>query len=662
MTTAPRITDSSAALCETTGRFPAGVTWRAVAVSVAVIVLSAPAIFYGETVWYKGNWSNGVPANWPLALLFLLGAIGSLPVVRRFGLTRAEMLTVYCAVLVATPLLSINIIFWMLSQPISYEYFGQAFPQWQDVFLNQIPRWFSPTSEAAVQGYFLGRSTVPWAEWLVPLAAWSSFLSALVLANICLLSLVQRQWIRNERLTFPLAQIPLETVEAPAQGCAGRLAASPKFWLGIGAAFVITFTSSLSQRLPSLPSLPLVVPVMNTPTVGPMAALGRVDADLHPWLVGIAYLIPKELTFSVWFLWLVRIGLTMIAIGTGAEPGTAEDWWRFTFPAPYNQATGAVLALSGLALWGSRRHLARAFRSALGGKRDLSESEEPMSYRWAFLGFIACFAWLVCFFRLAGCRPAFAVAFPAVIVSAYLAYARLQAEAAFDTGFWWFNDVMIMPVGAARYLPQEIISLYTAGWVSAPMPSIVLSTCTINTMTSFKIADAAGIDSRRMTRLLVAGLLVALVAGVLVTLTGTYRLGFLSMKGGTGNNLVANVLRVYGHDVYNDIAQNYDVEPSPEGVFYIAVGAVTCLILGALRLRFLWWPFHPVGYILSNSLPLAYGLFPFLAVWVVKVVVTKYGGLRLYRSTLPVAVGLIVGDVLNTTVWNLVALITKGYV
>ncbi len=639
-----------------------GVTWWAALISLVVIILSAPAVFYGEVVWCKGTWSSGVPASWPLAVLFLLGALGSLPFLRRARLSRKELLTVYCIVLVAAPLLSINIIFWALSQPISYQYFGQAYPQWQEVFLGVIPSWFSPTSATAVQGYFLGETSVPWAEWIVPLGAWSSFLCALYLANLCLLSLVQRQWIRNERLTFPLAQIPLETVESAAGGRSGRLSTSIKFWLGIGIAFFVAFVSSLSQRLPALPAFPLLIPVMNMPEVGPTAALGRVDMALYPWLLGIAYLIPKELSFSVWFLWLVRIGLTMTAIATGAEPGSAEDWWRFSFPAPYNQATGAVLALSVWGLWGSRRHLVRAFKSAFLGDSVAYEREEPLPYRWAFIGFVISFAWLVWFFLLAGCRLPFALAFPTVIIGAYVAYARLQAEAAFDTGFWWFNDIMLMPVGAKRFLPQEIIALYTAGWVSAPMPSFVLSTCSINTLTSFKIADAVGVSPRRLTRLLLAGLLVALLVGVFVTLTGTYRLGFLSTKGGTGNNLVADVLRVYGHDIYNNIQLNYDVEPSPEGVFYIGVGALVCVLLGVLRLRFLWWPLHPVGYILSNSLPIAYGLFPFFIAWVVKVAVTRYGGLRLYRSTLPLATGLVVGDVLNTTTWNIVALISKGHV
>jgi hypothetical protein len=639
-----------------------GVTWRAAAISLAVILVSAPAIFYGEVVWYKGAWSSGVPASWPLAVLFLLAGAGSVPLLRRWGLSRAELLTIYCVTLVATPLLSIYVLFWALSQPISYYYFAEIYPQWEGTFIRLIPWWFSPSSGAAVEGYFLGHAGVPWSEWLVPLAAWSSFLSAVFLANVCLLSLVQRQWVRHERLTFPLAHIPLGMVESAQGEKAGRLPRSRAFWIGAGIAFLLAFVSSLSQRLPALPAFPLQITIANMPQVGPLAALGRLDVALYPWVIGLAYLIPKEVSFSVWFLWVVRIGLCVIVIAAGAAPGEAQDWWRMEFPAPYNQATGAVLGLSAWALWGSRRHLGHAFRVAFGGMRDASESQEPLSYRWAFLGFAACFAWLVWFFRLAGCRPWFALAFPAFIVGAYLAYARLQAEAAFDSLFWWFCDVMLMPVGGKRFLPQEFISLYTANWVGAVAPSSMPSACSINALTSFKIADSAGLEMRPFTRLLLGGFFAALIVGIFVTLTGTYQLGFLGMKGGTGDNMVAGVIRQYGHDIYNDIEQNYDIEPSPGGTFYTGVGAVVCVLLGVLRLRLPWWPLHPVGYILSNSLPIEYGLFPFFIAWVAKVAVTRYGGLRLYRATLPLAVGVIVGDVLNRTTWNIVALVTKGQV
>ncbi len=638
-----------------------GPTWRAAAISLIIILISAPAIFYGEVVWFKGSWSSGVPAAWPLTVLFLLTATGSFSVFRRWALSRAELLTIYCVTLVATPLLSINVLFWALSQTISYYYFAQIFPQWEGTFIRLIPWWFSPSSNRAVEGYFLGQASVPWSEWLVPLAAWASFLSAIFLANLCLLSLVQRQWIRHERLTFPLAHLPLGIVES-SDGRTGRLPRARSFWIGAIIAFLLAFISSLSQRLPALPSFPLLIPITGAINVGPLAAFGWLDMALYPWVIGLAYLIPKEVSFSVWFLWLVRIGLCVIAIAAGAAPGSAADWWRFEFPAPYNQATGAVLGLSAWALWGSRKHLSHAFKTAFRKQSDPSEAEEPMPYRWAFLGFAVCFAWLVCFFLLAGCRLWFALAFPTFIIGAYLAYARLQAEAAFDPLFWWFCDVMLMITGGKRFLPHEFISLYSSSWVGAVAPSSMMSASSINALTSFKIADSAELEQRPFTRLLLGGFLVTLIVGIIITLTGTYRFGFLGVKSGIGTSMVAGVIRQYGHDIYNGIEQNYDAETDLGGTIITGAGAVICVLLGVLRLRFSWWPFHPIGYVLSNSLMVEYALCPFFIAWVAKVAVTRYGGLRLYRATLPLAVGLIIGNILNITVWNVVALITKGQI
>jgi hypothetical protein len=45
---------------------------------------------------------------------------------------------------------------------------------------------------------------------------------------------------------------------------------------------------------------------------------------------------------------------------------------------------------------------------------------------------------------------------------------------------------------------------------------------------------------------------------------------------------------------------------------------------------------------------------------VAKSLVVRYGGLRLYRQTLPLAVGLIVGSMLNQGMWGLVTLFTRG--
>jgi hypothetical protein len=52
--------------------------------------------------------------------------------------------------------------------------------------------------------------------------------------------------------------------------------------------------------------------------------------------------------------------------------------------------------------------------------------------------------------------------------------------------------------------------------------------------------------------------------------------------------------------------------------------------------------------------------FSVVIAWLAKCLVLRYGGLRLYRQTLPLAIGLIMGDVLNRSLWNIVTLVTQG--
>ena len=659
--------DSSAATLGVARLPEGGVTWRAAVISLLTVAVIAPAIFYSEVVWFRqsSSFRGGelpaatLPAPWPLLVVLLLTTFTTIPALRRFRLTRPESLTIYSVVLVVTPLFGTYLLFYLLSQIPTYYYMGRSQPLWEPTFLKLVPGWWGPSSFAAVESYFLGRASVPWAEWALPLAAWSSFIICLYLANVCFLALLQKQWIRHERLTFPLAQIPLQAMDEASDGDrAARLPVNKAFWVGLIVSAAIGFLAQLSQRVPALPSLPMQITLVTNQPVGPIAALGRVELCLYPWLISLAYLIPKDLLFTVWFLWLVRIGLSALAIAYGSEPMPANEWWTYDgFPAPFSQATGAVVGLSIWALWIARRHLARALRTAF-SRRPEGDHCEPLSYRWALIGLVVSTAWMVAYLVLSGCRPMVGLAYVALLLGVYLAYARLQAEAPFDPFFWWFNDIAAVAMGMRNLLPAETLTLYTMNWAGGSLPTKVFSACTLNTLTSFKIADATGTSLRRLTYLLFGAFVIALGIGMLITLAAMYHYGYLTTAAGKGESFTAWAVRNAGEMTFYDITSKADRNVG--GVLYMAAGAALFVFAGLMRLRFLWWPFHPLGYLFSNSLPQAVGTFPFFIAWALKVLVTRYGGLRLYRQTIPLVIGLIVGDMLNSSLWSIIGLVTKG--
>jgi hypothetical protein len=376
-----------------------GVTARAVIIAFVLLIVVAVGAFYVELAWRKVYmFGSGSPSMAAVVLLFLLTGAMSLPVLRRIALSRRELLTIYSILLVGGPLVTHGILFWMLPKVVAFYYEARVHPLWETSFLGHVPLWYAPTDFTAVENFFQGNATVPWSLWAVPLLAWGSFFAAIFICTLCALAIVQRQWISNERLTFPIAQIPLEMVQQDSGDPKGRgrLPRVWVFWIGLGIALFLNFMNSLSTRFPTVPAIPLdSIVLLSWQRVGPLAGLGEIRLMLWLWMIAIAYLIPKELSFSAWFFWIVRVGLTVLAIAAGHQPQQPENWYESSFPAPHYQAGGATLALFVWVLWIARRHLARVVRVSLSGAK--TGPQEPLGYRLAVVGLLLSFAYMVYF-------------------------------------------------------------------------------------------------------------------------------------------------------------------------------------------------------------------------------------------------------------------------
>jgi hypothetical protein len=539
------------------------------------------------------------------------------------------------------------------------------FRDWQSTFLPHVPTWFAPTDRAAVETFFLGRSQVPWSHWWVPLGAWVSFTVALFVCAFCILAVLQRQWVTHERLSFPFARVPLELVRETGPGgrsSAARLPTAWAFWFGIAVSLGLTFASTLSERIGAMPSVNLGPLILAEATkVGPAAGMGQLVLWLFPWMIAIAYLVPKDLSFSTWFFYWLLVGVAMLGIAAGADPGAVADNWWTTFPAPKFQGGGAILAVGLWALWIARRHIARALRIALSGGAERPDAQEPISYRLAVLGAVASFAFLNYFCWRAGCRFLFALWLVSGIVGYHVVWARLRAET--GLGFVFFplqlQFIPRIPFGTGFYRIREWITTISTRWAYTAGGSGFYDVCAGNVLESFKIADSARINQRRLATAVLAAFLIALAVGIFILLTGIYRYGWVGLEAYASGALGRDAIRDGGRISFR-LVHNYP--PDPRGLVAMAAGAGFAVFLGAMRLRFWWWPLHPVGYMAAMCWGLYWYWSAFFIGWILKTTVLRYGGLQLYRSTVPIAVGFIVGELLNRALWALVALGTLGRV
>ncbi len=638
------------------------VTGRTLAAGVLVLlVVGLLGFWFDIYAWAAPRFGAGVPASGPFAVLLLLATAATiLPIGRRFKPTRRQLLAIYMIVLVGAPVVSYKVMEYMLVHATIQRYLGLTVEAlWQDTFLNRIPSWLAPTDWPAVEGFYHGTGGVPWSVWWAPLLAWCSFLVALVVCSVCLMLLLQRQWITHERLTFPLAQIPLEMVvdsDTHNGGRQARLTRAWLLWVGLGMSFGLTALETVSRYFPSVPAIPLSpMRIMEWHPLGPLAGLDEINVVLWPWLTAIAYLIPKELSFSCWFFWYVRLGLHVIAIAAGATPQRPAFHWTSEFPAPVYQGAGALLAIAALAIWSARRQLGRAARIAFSRESGRADAEEPIPYRWTLAAFVISFGWMVYLCWLAGCRVGFGVMLIVLILVYFVTWNRLRAET--GLGFlpypFFPHHLIVLAVGSASFRPQEMIMLHATHWTyHTGGNSAALEVVPGNLLESLKISQAAGIKMRRVIFAMAIGFVLVVILGAYVTLVGTYRYGFLNM----GPRAIEHELNVYSQGLHNYFWSPSGIDAA--GTIAIGAGALVTLFLGAMRLRFWWWPFHPIGYLAANTWVMYMYYMPFLVGWLAKTLVVRYGGLRLYRQTVPLAIGLIAGDLLNEIVWGTVTVLS----
>jgi hypothetical protein len=88
--------------------------------------------------------------------------------------------------------------------------------------------------------------------------------------------------------------------------------------------------------------------------------------------------------------------------------------------------------------------------------------------------------------------------------------------------------------------------------------------------------------------------------------------------------------------------------PRLEGV---GVGFIVTAFLLAMRSRFTWWPFHPIGYAIAGTFTMSWLWCATLVGWLIKALVIRYGGMKSYRNFIPFFIGLILGDYITGGAW-----------
>ena len=628
---------------------------RALVIGILCVVFTCWVVCYAELV--VGKIQIGFLQLPPVVVGMLVLLLGVQSVLtrmsKRLQLKPHELFTIYVMMLLASMVSSRGLLQKLIPLLIVPNYFATPENGWPTKFFPFIKSWAVPWNPAGEPKQYVAArffdalrpgERLPWNLWVVPLCAWGVFVALMFTAYLCLAVLLRRQWVDNEKLAFPLVQLPLEMIrgEAPATGpmAGSSFLKNGLTWFGFACAVVFFGLKGLHQYVPSFPDVVTDISLNDFFTQPPANQMGFFHIYLSLAAIGFFYLLPTDLLFSLWFFFLVTKLEEVGAASLGYEAETMPMYGCKTFIG--YQIIGCYLVLVGYMLYSARPHIARIWRAAISlGRTDPAErgDDELIPYRAAFWGLVASVLLSAGWLTMLGMSYWLALF---ELLMLFFVIALVMARSVCESGML-MTETSFRPidlyrmVGDVRNLGAANITglAFLDGLWMRDQRGLILT----GFLDSMKFAD--GVRVRRRSLLGVFGLALIVAIGVAgyLHISLPYKLGAVQMY-----DYVYQGNPVWTFKNATDVL-NRAQPPLPFfATINFMVGALVTFLIATLRTRLLWFPLHPLGYALSGCWTMMVFWFPCFVAWLCKVLILRYGGMKLYARARPFFLGLVLGE------------------
>ena len=617
------------------------ITLRATLIGIVLIPFNSYWVLHLSYIWDSNR-----PTS--LALLFnvlftLLVLIAISELLRRFrprlALTQTELLTIYAMLCQASVFAGRDML--QVLVPLLGNGFWYATPEneWAQLFHQHFPEWLVVGKQEVLRGFYEGESTFYLQThinaWLLPTLIWVVFCLVLGVTMLCLNVLLRKQWQEHERLTYPIAQLPYEITQGKSAFFNRRTMA-----VGVCLAAVLNLLYSLHQIDPSFPTIPLYRGFRLAEK--PWSAMNNPGFRLSffPFAIGVGFLIPLDLGFSCWFFHLFWHFERIVGESFG---------WRSAvgFPREMAQIRGVWIGLFLWTVWMGRAHIRAIWRAVFGPGKTPHDAGEAMRYKTAALGALLGLIIILGFCVKAGMSLWFAFLFFVLYFAMSVTITRIRAELGppahdlYNAG----PDLLLTDAfGTRRIGPRNLSVMSLFFWLNHlsyrahPMP---------HQLEALKLAHQTRFNPSHLLWVLAIAIFVGALSAAWGHLHLSYQVGLEQARSW------------YARAAFNRLAGwlYNPSEPSVSGLLYTAGGFVFAVSLLLLRWRFIQWPLHPVGYVVSSWWTFTGLWFPLLISWIVKRILLSTGGVRLYRRAIPFFIGLVIGDVIVASVISILGLL-----
>ena len=614
---------------------------RSVLIAFFLIPINCYWIVYTEMIWwglFPTTMSLFFNVVFCLFLIILLN-LAIKHIQPNWMLTQKELLVIYILLCIGTTVASHD--FGQILVPLIGHTFWFETPEneWKDLFFPYIPEWLTIQEKSVLEGYYNGDSTLykinQLKAWIIPTFWWTTFIVALFGIMACINVILRKQWIEHEKLAYPIIELPF----AMAQENGMRFFNNRLFWLAFVAVSILNLINGLSYFFPGVPIVGVrFQDIGYLFTEKPWSALGTVRFSIYPFVIGLGFFMPLDLSFSCWFFFLFRKFQHVLSSALGLR--------SFGFPFDRQQSLGAYLGLSVIAIWTSRKYLIRIFRHALiERKSDLDESNEPIRYRTAILGIVIGLAYLIGFSHSMGLTSWIATLFFLIYLFLSVGITRMRAESgapAHDLHIMGADYTLAAFLGT-RFLGRQNLTAITFFFFfnrahrSHAMP---------HQLEGFKLASRAGFRPNLLIILMILAVVVGSISSFWAYVHNCYHFG---SNGG------------FGAEPFRRLEQqiNYPTGPESLEIIFIGIGMGVTFILMFFRMKFLWWPFHAVGYAVSGADDwcMNWLWLSLLISSLIKWILLKQGGVKVNSRFGPFFLGLVLGEFISGSLWSIYGII-----
>ncbi len=629
-------------------------------VLVAVLAISAAVLAATpfNSFLMAGNPNLSIPLG---KTFFPVGAFGVLlimtlgvnVVLRKFAphwtLSPAQLAAMWIVV-VASSSVGNAPVGWNIPSMVHGPYFASPENNWGELLADPRTQSLLVSDPAAIEGFYEGLplgSAVPFQPWLRPVAIWAIYIAGMQVMMIGLAGMLRRRWVEQERFTFPVVQVPVQIAASPSPGqLINGFLRNRLVWAAVIILSIVHILGGLHALYPAIPEIPLRWSDYRF-TEPPLSYTGVWRARLWPTMVGFAYLIPSEVSFSLWFFFLLHKLRLMVLGMFGLRYGA--NW----VGAQLEEA-GATVTLVSLFVWLGRGHFGNVFRKALTGDRSIDDADEPLTYRAMvvlfLIGTALMIGWLAHFGGSLVMGLLVVVMFVATLVA--LSWMVNQAGFIFVLPPYYITQVIATLTGSSIWSRQ---SLLITRWSDYAF-HFEMSECLLpSLLNGYKISDATGLHRGSLLKACVGAIALGFPISVVATLWMHYTrggaLGFASYYPMTRHmNLI--------HSWVSATTMN-PLKIDPILISHFVGGSLLMVGLVWLRTHLTWFNLHPIGFLIADDWLICALSLSIFSAWLIKSAVVRWGGHKTYEVLRPFFLGLIIGDTLNGVIWIIVGFFTS---